>query len=386
MRNKFTAERLEKVPVSGLHRFFGIAASMPEVISLGVGEPDFPTPAPIAKAAFESIYQKPIGYTANSGLIELREALSAHLERLYKVSYNPKDEILITVGVSEALKCVFTALCNDGDEIIVPNPCFVAYEPEIIFAGGVPVAVECFAENDFEPLAADIRAAITDKTKAIFIGFPNNPTGAVLTKENAMEIAKIAEENDLLVISDEIYDRLVYGAEHICFPALANAKERTILLGGFSKDYAMTGWRIGYICCNAELLEAFSKVHQYAVMSAPTISQFAALAALEIGEEFVLQMHAEYNRRRKLVVSTLNEIGLDCFEPKGAFYAFPSVKKTGLSGDEFAERLLMEEKVAVISGASFGSSGTNHVRIAYCKSYEQIEIALERIRQFLRKI
>ena len=386
IKNKFTAERLEKVPVSGLHRFFGIAASMPEVISLGVGEPDFPTPAPIAKAAFESIYQKPIGYTANSGLIELREALSAHLERLYKVSYNPKDEILITVGVSEALKCVFTALCNDGDEIIVPNPCFVAYEPEIIFAGGVPVAVECFAENDFEPLAKDIRAAITDKTKAIFIGFPNNPTGAVLTKENALEIAKIAEENDLLVISDEIYDRLVYGAEHICFPALANAKERTILLGGFSKDYAMTGWRIGYICCNAELLEAFSKVHQYAVMSAPTISQFAAIAALEIGEEFVLQMHAEYNRRRKLVVSTLNEIGLDCFEPKGAFYAFPSVQKTGLSGDEFAERLLMEEKVAVISGASFGSSGANHVRIAYCKSYEQIEIALERIRQFLRKI
>ena len=386
LKNHFIAERLEKVPVSGLHRFFGIAASMPEVISLGVGEPDFPTPAPIAKAAFEAIYQKPICYTANSGLIELREALSAHLERLYKVSYNPKDEILITVGVSEALKCVFTALCNDGDEIIVPNPCFVAYNPEIIFAGGVPVAVECFAENDFEPLAADIRAAITDKTKAIFIGFPNNPTGAVLTKENALEIAQIAEENDLLVISDEIYDRLVYGAEHICFPALDGAKERTILLGGFSKDYAMTGWRIGYICCNAELLEAFSKVHQYAVMSAPTISQFAALAALNIGEEFVLEMHAEYNRRRKLVVSTLNEFGLDCFEPKGAFYAFPSVAKTGLRGDEFAERLLMEEKVAVISGVSFGIGGTNHVRVAYCKSYEQIEIALERIRKFVDKI
>ena len=386
LKNKFIAERIDKVPVSGLHRFFGIAASMPEVISLGVGEPDFPTPAPIAKAAFEAIYKKAIGYTANSGLIELREALAAHLQKLYQVSYNPKDEILITVGVSEALKCVFSALCNDGDEIIVPNPCFVAYEPEIIFAGGVPVAVECFAENDFEPLAADIRAAITDKTKAIFIGFPNNPTGAVLTRENALEIAKIAEENDLLVISDEIYDRLVYGAEHLCFPALEGAKERTILLGGFSKDYAMTGWRVGYICANAELLEAFSKVHQYAVMSAPTISQFAALAALNIGEEFVLEMHAEYNRRRKLVVSTLNEIGLDCFEPKGAFYAFPSVQKTGLSGDEFAERLLMEEKVAVISGASFGIGGKNHVRVAYCKSYEQIEIALERIERFVGKI
>ncbi len=386
LKNKFIAERIDKVPVSGLHRFFGIAASMPEVISLGVGEPDFPTPEPIARAAYQAINEKPIGYTANSGLIELREALSAHLERLYKVSYNPKDEILITVGVSEALKCVFSALCNEGDEIIVPNPCFVAYEPEIIFAGGIPVAVECRAENDFEPLAEDIRAAITDKTKAIFIGFPNNPTGAVLTKENAFEIAKIAEENDLLVISDEIYDRLVYDVEHICFPALANAKERTILLGGFSKDYAMTGWRIGYICANAELLAAFSKVHQYAVMSAPTISQFAALAALEIGEEFVLQMHAEYNRRRKFVVSTLNEIGLKCFEPKGAFYAFPSVEKTGLNGDEFSERLLMEEKVAVISGASFGTGGTNHVRIAYCKSFEQIEIALERIGKFVKKI
>lgn len=385
MKNKFIAERIGKVPISGLHRFFGIAASMPEVISLGVGEPDFPTPAPIARAAFEAIYEKPIGYTANSGLIELREALSAHLERLYRVSYNPKDEILITVGVSEALKCVFTALCNEGDEIIVPHPCFVAYEPEIIFAGGVPVAVECRAENNFEPLAEEIRAAITDKTKAIFIGFPNNPTGAVLTKKNAQEIARIAEENDLLIISDEIYDRLVYETEHICFPALENAKERTILLGGFSKDYAMTGWRIGYICCNAELMPAFSKVHQYAVMSAPTISQFAALAALEIGEPFVLEMHAEYNRRRKLVVSALNEMGLDCFEPKGAFYAFPSVEKTGLSGEEFAERLLMEEKVAVISGSSFGKGGENHVRIAYCKSFEQIEIALERIRKFIEK-
>lgn len=386
LKSKFIAERIGKVPVSGLHRFFGIAASMPEVISLGVGEPDFPTPAPIARAAFDAIYEKAIGYTANSGLIELRVSLSAHLERLYNVSYNPRNEILITVGVSEALKCVFSALCNKGDEIIVPNPCFVAYEPEIIFAGGVPVSVECRAEDNFEPLAENIRAAITDKTKAIFIGFPNNPTGAVLTKENALEIARIAEEHDLLVISDEIYDRLVYGTEHICFPALENAKERTILLGGFSKDYAMTGWRVGYICCNSELLEAFSKIHQYAVMSAPTISQFAALAALEIGEEFVLQMHDEYDRRRKLVVSSLNEMGLDCFEPKGAFYAFPSVVKTGLTGDEFAERLLMEEKVAVVSGSSFGSAGKNHVRVAYCKSYEQIEVALEKIRMFLRKI
>lgn len=385
-KNKFISERIHKVPVSGLHRFFGIAASMPNVISLGVGEPDFPTPAPIAKAAFDAINAKPIGYTANSGLIELREAISAHLERLYSISYDPKNEILVTVGVSEAFKCVFSAICNAGDEIIVPSPCFVAYEPEIIFADGVPVPVVCTSENNFEPLAADIRAAVTDKTKAIFLGFPNNPTGAVLTRENALEIVKIAEEFDLLIISDEIYDRLNYGGEHLCVPALPDAKDRTILLGGFSKDYAMTGWRVGYICANGELLEAFSKVHQYAVMSAPTISQFAALAALEIGEPFVQEMKAEYNRRRKLVVSSLNEMGLECFEPKGAFYAFPSVRQTGLSGDEFSERLLMEQEVAVISGGSFGKGGENHVRVAYCKSYEQIEIALERISKFVGQL
>lgn len=382
---RFIAARIGRVPVSGLHRFFGIAAAMPDVISLGVGEPDFATPAPVAEAAFKAIYQKPIGYTANSGLLELREAIAAHLEKLYAVSYNPKNEILVTVGVSEALKCVFSAICDDGDEIIVPEPCFVAYQPEIIFAGGKPVAVECLAENDFEPLAEDIRAAVTDKTKAIFLGFPNNPTGAVLSKENARAIAQIAEERDILIISDEIYDRLVYGVDHVCFPALPNARERTILLGGFSKDYAMTGWRVGYVCANAELLEAFSKIHQYAVMSAPTISQYAALAALTIGEPFVLEMRAEYDRRRKLIVKTLNGIGLECFEPKGAFYAFPSVAKTDLTGDEFAERLLLEEQVAVVPGSAFGVGGANHVRLAYCKSYEQIEICLERIGKFVER-
>ncbi len=380
---RFIAARIGQVPVSGLHRFFGIVAAMPDVISLGVGEPDFATPAPIAEAGFKAVYNKAVGYTANSGLIELREAIAAHLEKLYAVSYDPKDEILVTVGVSEALKCVFSAICNDGDEIIVPQPCFVAYQPEIIFAGGVPVAVECHAENNFEPLAEDIRAAITERTKAIFLGFPNNPTGAVLSKETALEILKIAKENDILIISDEIYDRLVYGVDHVCFPALPNAKDRTILLGGFSKDYAMTGWRVGYICANRELLSAFSKIHQYNVMSAPTISQYAALAALQIGEPYVLEMQSEYNRRRQLIVSTLNSIGLDCREPKGAFYAFPSVAKTGLTGDEFAEKLLLEEQVAVVPGSAFGVGGTNHIRLAYCKSYEQIEIALERIEKFV---
>ena len=382
-KSGFISKRINQVKPSGIRRFFGIAASMPEVISLGIGEPDFSTPAPFAKAGFDAVYQKPIGYTANAGLVELREELAVHLDKLYGVAYDPAREMIITVGVSEGLKCVLTAICDPGDEVIVPTPCFVAYEPEIIFAGGVPVIVDCSAENNFEVTAADIEAKITPRTKAIFFGYPNNPTGAVLSRQTALEILEIAERHDLLVISDEIYDRLVYDVEHVCFSALPNAKERTILLGGFSKDYAMTGWRVGYVCANAELMQAFSRVHQYAVMSAPTISQFAALEALKNGEQYVVEMHDEYDRRRRLVVSALNEMGLDCFEPKGAFYAFPSVAKTGLNGDDFAERLLLEEKVAVIPGSAFGAGGENHVRIAYCKGYEQLETALDRIRKFV---
>ena len=359
---------------------------MPDVISLGVGEPDFPTPEPIARAGFEAVCKSAVGYTANSGLIELRETLAEHLENLYKVSYDPNTEILITVGVSEGLKCIFSAICDEGDEIIVPQPCFVAYEPEIIFAGGVPIPVVTTAENNFEVTAQQIEAKITSRTKAIFFGYPNNPTGAVLSREYAVKISELAEKHNLLVISDEIYDRLTYGFDHVCFSALPNAKKRTILLGGFSKDYAMTGWRVGYICAERELLEAFSKIHQYCVMSAPTISQYAALAALQIGEPFVLKMKTEYDRRRKLVVSALNEMGLNCFEPKGALYAFPSVQKTGLDGDEFAQRLLIEKQVAVVPGSSFGAGGENHVRVAYCKSYEQIETALGRIDKFLRDL
>ena len=380
---RFISQRIGQIPTSGIRKFFGIAEKMPDVISLCIGEPDFPTPPPIAKAGFDAVYDKPIGYTANSGVMELREKLSQHLEKLYAVSYDPVDEIVITVGVSEAVKCVFTSICNEGDEVIIPEPCFVSYEPEVILAGGVPVPVECLAENDFEPLASQIAEKITPKTKAIFMGFPNNPTGAVLTPENARAIAKLAEEHDLLVVSDEIYDRLVYGIEHICFSALPNMKERTILLGGFSKDYAMPGWRVGYMCANPDLMSAFSKVHQYAIMSAPTISQYAALAALEIGEPFVQEMHAKYNRRREFLVGSLNEMGLDCFEPRGAFYAFPSVASTGMNGDEFAEKLLFEQQVAVVPGSGFGIGGENHVRIAYCKSYEEIEIALVKMGEFL---
>ncbi len=382
---RFIAKRIGQIPTSGIRRFFGIAEKMPDVISLCIGEPDFPTPPPIAKAAFDAVYDQPIGYTANSGLIELREKLSEHLENLYSVTYNPLDEIVITVGVSEAVKCVFTAICEEGDEVIIPEPCFVSYEPEVVLAGGVPVVVECLAENDFEPLASQIEEKITDRTKAIFLGFPNNPTGAVLTPENALAISRLVEKHDLLVISDEIYDRLVYGVDHICFSALPGMRERTVLLGGFSKDYAMPGWRVGYMCSNPELMKAFSKVHQYAVMSAPTISQYAAIAALDIGEPFVREMHEKYDRRRKYLVRRLNEIGLDCFEPRGAFYSFPSVAATGMNGDQFADRLLAEEMVAVVPGSGFGAGGENHIRIAYCKSLEEIETALGKMESFVNR-
>lgn len=381
--NKFIADRIHKVKPSGIRKFFGIAEKMPDVISLGIGEPDFTTPQPLFQAGFDSVLRGVTNYTANSGMMDLREKLSEHLETLYGVSYRSDSEMIITVGVSEAMRCVFGAICNPGDEIIVPTPCFVAYEPEILFADGVPVTVTCSAENNFEITAADIEPLITPKTKAIFIGYPNNPTGAVLSRENALEIAALATKHDLLVISDEIYDRLVYGVEHVCFSALPGMKERTVLLGGFSKDYAMTGWRVGYVCADRELISAFGKIHQYDVMSAPTISQYVALNALEIGEPFVREMHAEYDKRRKLVVSSLNEMGLTCFEPKGAFYAFPSVKSTGLDDETFAERLINEQRVAVIPGSAFGGGGEGHIRIAYCKSYGQCEIALERIRKFV---
>ena len=383
---RYIAERINRIPESGIRKFFGIAEKMPNVISLCIGEPDFPTPAPIAKAGFDAVYDKTIGYTANSGLIELRTKLSEHLENLYQVSYDPDTEIVITVGVSEAVKCVFTAICDKGEEIIIPEPCFVSYQPEVLFAGGVPVMIECLAENDFEPLASQIEEKITDKTKAIFLGFPNNPTGAVLTRENALAIAELAEKHDLLIISDEIYDRLVYGTAHVCMSALPGMKDRTILLGGFSKDYAMPGWRVGYMCAHPDLMSAFLKVHQYAVMSAPTISQYAALAALEIGEPFVREMHEKYNRRRIALVSALNEMGLNCFEPRGAFYAFPDVSSTGMDGDEFAQQLLIKKQIAVVPGSGFGSAGKNHVRIAYCKSMEEIEIALGKMREFLNEL
>jgi aminotransferase len=322
-------------------------------------------------------------YTSNSGTIELRRALSAHLERLYGVHYAPEDEILVTVGASEGIYLAITAVCDPGDEFIIPEPCFVAYGAEVILAGGVPVYVPTTVENDFEVTAETIERYITPRTKGILLSYPNNPTGAVLTRQTMTQIAAVAEKHDLVILSDEIYDRLVYGVDHTCVSALPGLRERTILLGGFSKDYAMTGWRIGYACAGKELVGAMRKIHQYTIMSAPTTGQVAAVTALEEGDAHVAAMRAEYDRRRRLIVDGFNDLGLDCFEPRGAFYTFPSVARTGLSSEAFAERLLQEEAVAVIPGTAFGPSGTGYIRACYATSYEEIAEALERIKRFM---
>ncbi|MCA9990762.1 MAG: aminotransferase class I/II-fold pyridoxal phosphate-dependent enzyme [Ardenticatenaceae bacterium] len=384
MRN-FISQTVAQTPPSGIRKFFDIAATMQDVISLGIGEPDFVTPEPIIQAGIASLQRGETGYTSNSGTVELRTALSHHLRQQYGVTYNPADEIIITVGVSEALYLAMTAILNPGDEVIIPEPCFVAYAPEVSFAGGRPVMVPTYVQDQFQVTAETIAAAITPRTKAIFLGYPNNPTGAVMSRQKMVDIAALAEEHDLLLISDEIYDRLVYGTEHTCVPSLPGMRDRTILLGGFSKAYAMTGWRIGYACANPELLAAMRKVHQYTIMSAPTTAQAAALVALAEGEKHVQRMLQEYDRRRRLIVDGFNSLGLDCFEPRGAFYAFPSIARSGMSSDEFANRLLEEEHVAVVPGEAFGESGRGFVRASYATAYEKIEEALNRMESFMRR-
>ncbi len=382
---KFVSQRVDSVPPSGIRRFFDIAATMKNVISLGIGEPDFVTPERILQAGIDSLRRGETQYTSNSGIAQLRASLSAHLAKLYGVSYDAESELLITVGVSEALYLALTAALDPGDEVIVPQPCFVAYTPEVTFAGGVPVAIGTLVENNFQVTAAEIEAAITPHTEALLIGYPNNPTGAVMSREGLVEIAALAEHHDLLVISDEIYDRLVYGVRHVCFASLPGMRERTITLGGFSKDYAMTGWRIGYAGGPAEMIAAMRKVHQYTIMSAPTTAQVAAIEALATGDEYVQQMVGEYDRRRQLIVGGLNTLGLDCFEPRGAFYAFPSIARSGMDDNEFAERLLQEEEVAAVPGSAFGSSGSGFVRMSYATAYEKIEEALNRLERFMRR-
>jgi aminotransferase len=384
MRN-FIAQRVQAIPPSGIRRFFDIAATMKNVISLGIGEPDFVTPAPILQAGIAALQQGETHYTSNSGTLEVRQAFAANLNRLYGVAYDPELETLATVGVSEALYLALTAILDPGDEVIVPEPCFVAYMPEVAFAGGIAVPIATKVEDAFQVTAEAIEAKLTPKTKALLLSYPNNPTGAVMTRENLTQIAALAEKYDLLVISDEIYDRLVYGVAHVSFASLPGMRQRTITLGGLSKSHAMTGWRLGFAAAPAELLSQMRKIHQYTIMSAPTAAQFAGVEALLHGDVHVQGMVMEYDRRRQLLVKGLNYLGLDCFEPKGAFYAFPSVCRSGMDENVFAEKLLEEEQVAVVPGSAFGDSGRGFVRMAYATAYEKLEEALNRIESFMRR-
>jgi aminotransferase len=379
------SKRVAELKPSGIRKFFDIVATMKDVISLGIGEPDFTTPKPILDAGMRSLNNGETHYTSNSGKIELRQGIVDNLQKLYNVKYDP-SEVLATVGVSEALYLAFTALLEPGDEVIIPTPCFVAYQAEVILAGGVPVEIPSRIENDFAVDPDDIRKAITPRTKVIFIGYPSNPTGAVAPREVMLEIGKIAEQHNLIVVSDEIYDRLVYDFNHVCFPALDEGlRERTVLLGGFSKAYAMTGWRIGYACAPKDILQGMLRVHQYTIMSAPTTAQDAATEALKTGEPHVQEMVTEYNRRRRLMVHGFNKLGLKTFEPRGAFYTFPDIRASGMDEDAFAETLLKEESVAVVPGTAFGPGGEGFVRACYATEYSKIEEALHRMERFMSR-
>jgi len=383
--SKFISQTVNNISPSGIRKFFDLLSSIEGVISLGVGEPDFVTPWRIREAAIYSLEKGYTMYTSNYGLPELRRELAKYLESHYGLDYDPDTQLLITVGVSEAFDLALRAIVNQGDEVIMPDPCYVAYLPCTLLAGGVPVLVPTSEANNFEIKASDIESRITERTKAILIGYPANPTGAVMPGEELNRISEIARRYNLLVISDEIYERLVYGIEYTCFASLPNAKEHTILLGGFSKAYAMTGWRVGYAAAEPEIIEAMLKVHQYTMLCAPIMGQMAAIEALKAGEADVIRMVKEYDRRRRVIVKGLNDIGLACFEPKGAFYAFPSIKVTGMTSEEFAEKLLMEEKVAVVPGSVFGRCGEGYVRCCYATSLVDIEEALRRMGRFVER-
>jgi aminotransferase len=381
------SERVRAVPPSGIRKFFDVMATMPDVISLGVGEPDFTTPTQIIEEGVRSLRTGRTHYTSNYGTLELRRALSANLDRLYGLRYDPDSEICVTVGASEAVAAAMAAIVDPGDEVILHEPSYVAYLPAILFNGGQPVLVPTSAERQFALDPAAVEAAVTARTKVLFLGYPCNPTGAVLDQATLRALADIANRHDLLVVTDEIYDRLVYGDHrHTPIATLSGLRERTITIGGFSKAYAMTGWRVGYACAPRELLEGLVKVHQYQIMSAPTTAQDAAVVALKTAEQDVVRMVGEYDKRRRMFVDGLNKVGLPTFEPRGAFYAFPSIRATGLSSEEFSERLLFEEHVAVVPGNAFGPSGEGHVRACYATSYEQLEEALVRMGRFVAKL
>lgn len=378
---------VRNIKFSGIRKFFDIAATVDNVISLSVGEPDFKTPWAIRKEAIRTLEKGKTAYTANSGLIELRRAIAGYIERKNGLKYDPDHEIIVTVGGSEAIDCAFRVICNPGDEILVPEPSFVCYAPLIGMAGGVPVTVPLSLENNFKLTPKDLEGKITERTKAIVFPFPNNPTGAVMRRDELEAIAEILRDTDILVISDEIYGELTYGGErHVSIAELEGMKERTVFISGFSKTFAMTGWRLGYFAAPAPITTQMLKIHQYGIMSSPTLSQYAAIVAMNDCEEDVQRMKSEYDARRRLVVKGFNDLGLDCFEPEGAFYAFPSIKSTGLSSEDFCKQLLTSKKVAIVPGNAFGDSGEGFVRVSYAYSLSHLNTALERIGEFLKEV
>lgn len=383
--DNYLNKNLNIISPSGIRKFFDILSSLDGVVSLGIGEPDFITPRHIRDAATIALEKGYTMYSSNYGLLELRQEIAQHLKSHYQVSYDPEQEILITVGTSQGLDLALRATTNQGDEVIIPDPCYVAYSPCIVLAGGVPVPVLTGIENNFSIKASDIETHITRKTKTILIGYPSNPTGAIVSVDELNKIAELAQKYNLLVISDEIYSRLVYDVNHICFPGIHGARDKTILINGFSKSYAMTGWRIGYVAADRIFIEAMTRIHQYTMLCAPIMVQMAAIEAIKYGEDDIRMMVKEYDKRRHLLVNGLNSIGLSCFKPSGAFYTFPSIETTGMSSEEFSEKLLIEEKVAVIPGSAFGSGGEGFVRCSYATPLKNIEEALNRMSKFVKK-
>ncbi|MBQ0110862.1 MAG: aminotransferase class I/II-fold pyridoxal phosphate-dependent enzyme [Oscillospiraceae bacterium] len=369
---------------SGIRKFFDISATMDDVISLGVGEPDFPTPWHIRMSGINSLEEGKTRYTANRGSVELRREIAVFMKRKYGLSYDPEQEVLITVGGSEAIDIAVRALVQSGDEVLIPQPSFVCYEPIVSMAGGTPVTIDLVADNGFVLTAKQIEEKITPQTKVLILPYPGNPTGAIMTKEQLEAIKDVIIKNDLMVISDEIYAELTYNEKgHVSVASIDGLQERTVVVSGFSKTYSMTGWRLGFACAPKEILQIMTKIHQFAIMCAPTTAQYAAVEALKNGDDDIFKMKQEYNARRRLIVNGFNKMGLTCFEPLGAFYIFPCIKSTGMSSDEFCEKLLYSKKVAVVPGNAFGECGEGFVRASYCYSVEHIKEALKRIEEFL---
>ncbi|MEH2955066.1 aminotransferase class I/II-fold pyridoxal phosphate-dependent enzyme [Candidatus Merdisoma sp. JLR.KK011] len=385
MRN-FLADKVVNIPPSGIRKFFDIVSEMPDAISLGVGEPDFDTPWHIRDEGIYSLERGRTFYTSNAGLKELRDEISNYLKRRIGVSYDSIKETVVTVGGSEGIDMAFRAVLNPGDEVLIPQPCYVSYEPCAVLAGGVPVIINLKEENEFRLTKEELLEAVTEKTKILVLPFPNNPTGAIMEQKDLEDIAQVVIEKDLLVLSDEIYSELSYKEEHVSIASLPGMKERTILINGFSKAYAMTGWRLGYACGPGPVIEQMTKIHQFAIMCAPTNSQFAAVEALKNGDEDVAMMRESYDQRRRYVMHSLREMGLKCFEPFGAFYVFPSIQEFGITSDEFATRFLKEEKVAVVPGTAFGACGEGFLRLSYAYSLEDLKVAFGRLADFTSRL